>query len=196
MKTIYTVLILTIFFFAGCSKHKDAVKIDDNTFVHDSKVYRIVDNEVMQISDLDADNTRKYDALKTLSRDLGKNKLDQIKANATAHLTTLYRNNRMYFRLNISGLNDLLENYERGTFTVQFYDSLAYVIYSVKINSNELTAIIGRDGKSIVDFSYTGISEMPLHSFEMIESYEIASSVSKKERNYDGWMPPPAPYPQ
>jgi hypothetical protein len=182
-------IIVGLLFFVGCNREV-AVPIDESTFVYGSKVYHVVDNEVMQISDLNSDHMRKFDVNKVQSVVFGETSLAHVKKDATAYLTVMYRNNKMYYRLEINGLNNLREDYDRGTFTIEFRDSSLYLLHSIPIETSDLIASVRDDEKhTVTGFFYQGSADMTLHTFELIHSYAVSSSVSKKA-TYNDWFKP------
>ena len=50
----------------SCSNNN--TQIAENTFIHNDKVYKIIDNELREIGDLSASNIKKFEVLKMEGR--------------------------------------------------------------------------------------------------------------------------------
>lgn len=167
--------IITITLFAGLISAcggKETTQIAENTFVHKDKVYKIVGNELSQIGDLSSD----IEITKPTKKSLGIADISFIQKGATTKLETLYRGNVLYFKLYITGINDLKDNYTNGVFTINLKDEFDFIIHQIIIPTNELTRIL--DGNNQVSyFEYNGKTEMSTEINKSIKSYDISSSV-------------------
>lgn len=115
MKNLFTILIL-VAFFSGCTENQ-TTQVAENTFVYNSKIYKIVDNELTIIGDLNSDSIRKFQVHQPVKREFGECTLDFVKPNSHTELNALYRGNSLYFNFYLLGLNDLKEEYEPGLFS-------------------------------------------------------------------------------
>ncbi len=182
-------LIYAFFFcsisFISCTNSK-TTEIGENTFVHNDKVYRIIDNEVREIGDLNAKDIKKLEVFKPNQRDLGTTSLSFVKPGATTALKALYRGNLLYYSLAVAGLNDMKENYSNGAFTINFKDEFGFILHSVEIPRDEMVGMVGDDGK-VMYFHYDGKTEMSTEINAAIKSYDVASSVNKRTSNGYGY---------
>lgn len=71
-------LALLIIFLIGCNSDK-TTQIGENAFVSKSKVYKLIDNELVQVADLDSKNIRKLEILKPQIKTIGNSSLSFIK---------------------------------------------------------------------------------------------------------------------
>ena len=126
MKNTLTILILFLFL-SSCTE-KQTTQVAENTFVYNSKIYKIVDNELTLIGDLNSDSIRKFQVHQPVKREFGECALDFVKPNAHAELNALYRGNSLYFNFYILGLNDLKEEYYPGGFSIYFQDEFGFII--------------------------------------------------------------------
>ncbi|MFB9843992.1 hypothetical protein [Mucilaginibacter ginsenosidivorans] len=165
----------TLLFITSCSNNTDT-QIGDNTFIHRGKIYKLIDNELREIGDLDSRNIKKFEVFKPNLRDLGTTNLDYVKTGATTAMKTLYRGNFLYFKFYLYGLNDLRDNYNRGAFTVSFLDEHDFRLHSTEIPVSDLVGIVGDDRKPEY-FEFNGKTEMSTDISSAIKSYEVESSV-------------------
>jgi hypothetical protein len=176
MKLTTSWLLLALgFFLSSCSRPN--TQIGDNTFIHNDKVYKLVDNEIKEIGDLNANNIKKFEVFRPSLRDLGSYSLSYVKTGATATMKTLYRGNNLYYKFFLLGINDLKENYGRGgSFTISFLDEHGFRLYSTEIPMSDMVGIVGEDRKPRF-FEYDGKTEMSTDISSAIKSFDIESSV-------------------
>ncbi|HEY1872074.1 MAG TPA: hypothetical protein VGG71_13515 [Chitinophagaceae bacterium] len=186
---IIQVLLLTALFSFGCyEKDKEANKNDnaisnpipvgENSFVYDNKVYKIINNELLQIGNLNDTSIRKLRISSSELKDLGKSSLSYIKPNGEAMISSVYRGNFLYFKFLLTGIDDLKTNYKPGTFSVQFMDEFGFTIFSKEISTNEMIANVS-DGE-IAYFEYDGKIELSLDAQASITTFNVSSNVTKK----------------
>jgi len=180
MKTFtITFLALSLLLFNSCSNTN--TQIGENTFIHDHKIYKIIDNELREIGDLNASDIRKFEVSKPSQRELGKESLSFIKKDAYTTMKTLYRGNFLYYTLQIVGLNDLRENYADGSINIDFVDEYGFILHSTQITMHDLIGDIGQGGKPDL-FHYNGKTEMSIEINSAIKGYEISSSIKPKPK--------------
>jgi hypothetical protein len=161
----------------SCSSNN--TQIAENTFIHGNKIYKVIDNELREIGDLNAKEIRKFEVTKPKQRDLGKATLSFVKPGAYSRLKALYRGNFLYYTLYIQGLNDLRENYQSGRLTIEFIDEYGFILHSTEIAVNELTAMVGDDGKAEA-FVYHGKTEMSTEINTSIRTYDVTAGIRLK----------------
>jgi len=180
MKTFtITFLALSLLLFNSCSNSN--TQIGENTFIHDHKIYKIIDNELREIGDLNATDIKKFEVSKPSQRDLGTKSVGQIKKGASASLKALYRGNFLYYTLRINDLNDLRENYKDGDLNIVFIDQYGFVLHSTTINAHDLIGELGSNG-GVTSFFYNGKTEMSIEINSAIKDFEITSSIKPKSR--------------
>src|SRR4051812_25602417 len=113
MKSRNLIVLILPFFLYSCQQNK-SIQIAENTFIYNDKIFRLVDNELTEVADLNAKEIRKFEVLKPKQKTLGTSSLSYVKINATAKLDAMYRGNILYFKLTLNGLSDLKENYSMG----------------------------------------------------------------------------------
>jgi len=168
--------------FSGC-KSDGARQVGDNTFVFQGKVYKVIDNEVVEMADLNNEKIRKFEIMKPQQKTLGTADLSFVKAGATGKIDALYRGNYLYYKLDLEGINDLRDNYSTGRFTIQFLDQFGFIIHSAEIMTSDLTAEIG-SYKQIERFEYLGKTEMSTEVNSAISTCSISSTVKLKGSDF------------
>lgn len=171
-------LITSIVFLFSCKNH-DSTQISDKTFIYKNKIYKIVDNELLELASLDSKNIRKFEVLKPKQKSLGTASLSFVKENAFAKLDALYRGNILYYKFNLTGFNDLKDNYYPGKFTIDFEDEYGFIINSIEILTSDLTGLIGSDG-SVESYMYNGKTEMSTDINSEIKKFSVSSNVKLK----------------
>ncbi|MEO7482304.1 MAG: hypothetical protein ABIT81_00995 [Ferruginibacter sp.] len=177
--------LISFFVVSGCSNDK-SIQIAENTFIHDSKVYKLIDNELVEVADMNSKKIRKLEILKPEPKSLGNASLSYIKEGAEAKVQGLYRGNKLYFKIKLEGINDLKENYTPGKFDIDFEDSLGFIIHTTEILTSDLTGIIGYDDK-ISHYLYNGKTEMSTEINSSIASITIGSTVKRKNKSVYGY---------
>lgn len=154
-------------------------QIAENTFIHGDKIYKLIDNELREIGDLNAKEIKKFEISKPKQRDLGLASLNFVKKGAYTTLKALYRGNFLYYALKVQGLNDLRDNYQPGRITIEFIDEFGFILHSTEIPVSDLTAIVGDDGKP-AEFVYNGKTEMSTEINAAIKSYDVTAGIRRK----------------
>jgi hypothetical protein len=172
----FTLLLATAGCLGACSND---VQIGDNTFVHKDKIYRVIDNEIREIGDLSAGNIKKFEVSSPKQKDLGTTSLSFVKEGASTSLKALYRGNFLYYTLTVDGINDLRDSYSPGELTIEFVDEYGFIMHSTKIETSDLTGMIGEDGKPH-SFVYHGKTEMSLDINAAIRSYNVTAGIKRK----------------
>ncbi|MCR8558402.1 hypothetical protein KXD93_12150 [Mucilaginibacter sp. BJC16-A38] len=163
------------------SCNSNNTQIAENTFIHGDKIYKIIDNELREIGDLNAKDIKKFEVSKPNQRDLGSSTLDFVKPGAYTTLKALYRGNYLYYSLQLKGMNDLRDNYADGNLTIEFVDEFGFIIHSTEISIHDLVGMVGSDGKP-VSFVYNGKTEMSTEINSAIKSYSVTSSIKPKSK--------------
>lgn len=163
--------------FAACSD--TTTQIAENTFVHKEKIYKIIDNELREIGDLNTSEIKKFEVSKPKQRDLGISTLSFVKKGAETSLKALYRGNYLYYSMKLIGINDLRDNYSEGKFTIEFVDEFGFILHSTTILTSDLTAIMESNG-NIQYFEFSGKTEMSTEINSAIKSYSVTASIRKR----------------
>jgi len=151
-------------------------QIAENTFIHNDKVYKIIDNELREIGDLGAKDIKKFEVLKPKQRDMGEYSLAFVKQGANANLKALYRGNFLYFSLKIYGINDLQDNFRGGALSIQFRDEYGFILHSTNMSVSDLVKVVNDQG-SVEYFVYNGKTEMSTDINSAIYSFDVSSSI-------------------
>ncbi len=177
MKLHYCYILIT--FLASCND--STIQVGENTFVHKNKVYKLIDNDIIKLADLES-----KDSIKPQVKEFGDASLSFVKNGATAQLTGLYRANNLYYKLKLSGINDLREKYQNGSFEIEFQDEYGFVINNAIIMSNQMVGQVGSDGV-IRYYEYNGKTELSPIIFQAIKNYSVSSTVKMKEASRYGY---------
>jgi hypothetical protein len=154
-------------------------QIADNTFVYNDKIFKLIDNELTQMGDLNSKNIRKFEVLKPQEKNLGTQTLSYISRSAVAKVDALYRGNFLYFKLYIEGINDLKERYYPGKFTLKFVDEYGFLLHSTELLTSDLIGMINDDGK-VDHFEFLGKTEMSTEINKAIKTFTVSSTVKEK----------------
>jgi len=178
------IIVFAIPLLIGCngnskSSNSKATPVGENTFVYNGKLYKLLNNELLQISNLDSSRIRKLEISKPTLKNLGDASIDYIKKGASGTIKSVYRGNFLYFRLRLDGINDLKENYYPGKFTVEFLDEYGFVINAIDILTSELVGEMNEDGK-IQTYEYNGKIEISIEAEAAISKCSISSTVRQK----------------
>ena len=174
-KNIFLILFVTLL--TSCSRNK-TIQIGENTYVHDEKVYRIIDNQITKLGDMDIDEITESKVLNPKVKDYGKNDMSFVKPDAFTELKAVYRGNVLYFKVSIKGFNDLNQGYRQGGFTLNFVDEFNFTIHNTEIPISDLTTIVNDEGTPLY-YEYNGNTEMSSEVNKAIKSYSLSSSVRK-----------------
>lgn len=158
----------------------NTTQIAENTFVFNEKVYKIIDNEITLLGDLNKDTIREFQVYKPEKRTFEDVSLSFIKNGAYAKLDGLYRGNYLYFNLYILGFHDLKDNYKSGIFTLYFTDEFGFIVHSTQIPTSELTGMLGENNVDIIAYTYNGKTEMSKDIYNALKTYGLSSTVSSK----------------
>ena len=66
-----TLYLLSITILLCSCSNSNTTQIAENTFVYKSKVFKLVDNELTEVANLDAKEIRKFEVLKPVKKDFG-----------------------------------------------------------------------------------------------------------------------------
>ena len=163
--------------FSSCMN--EPVHIADNTFLYKSKVYAMIDNELVELADVNADKVRKFQVTKPQRRSLGESSIDFVKENATVQVEALYRGNILYFKAEWKGIDDMRDNYYPGSYTIDFVDEYGFILHSVNIPTSELVARVNSD-REVTGFEFNGKTEMSTDINAAIKGFDVNSSVKRK----------------
>lgn len=184
MKNFYTGL-LFISILYSC-KSKEATQIAENTFVYNAKVYKIVDNEISFICDLESDTIKKFQVSIPKLQSFGKGDLGYIKENAYTEMEALYRGATLYYKIKIEGLNDLKEDFTPGSLIIEFNDSHGFIIHSATLLTSDLIGQMNNE-RQVQGYEYDGKTEMSSEIYKAIIGYSVSSSVKRKTASPSIW---------
>jgi hypothetical protein len=185
MTTKWIVIALIILgFLTGCKRDSEpatekAIPIGEGTFVYKERVYKLLNNEVLQIGDLKSTAIRKFEISTPKLKYLGRATIDFVKKEASVDVNSVYRGNYLYFMLRFDGINDLRDNYLPGSFTVEFLDEFGFMIYSVNIPTSDIIRTVGADGTTD-HFEYNGKIELSIEAETAISRCSMESTVRRK----------------
>ncbi len=161
---------------ASCSGND--TQIAENTFVHGHKIYKMIDNELREVGDLNASEIKKFEVSQPKQRDLGTSDLSFVKPGASTSLKALYRGNYLYYSLQVNGINDLRDSYLPGRFTLEFVDEYGFILHAIEIPVTDLVGMVDDSGKP-ESFIYNGKTEMSTEINAAIKKYEVTASIKK-----------------
>lgn len=151
-----------------------AIPIAENTFVHNERVYKVIDNELTELADLDEDSISKSEVLNPNLKDYGKRDLSFVKNGAYVLLSGVYRGDQLFCKLELHGINDLRNSYSSGGFSINLMDEYDFQLNTIPIDKKEMTQIIGGDGE-VSHFEYNGKLQMSSEVYKAIKSYSVSS---------------------
>ena len=164
---------------SACQSNKNkAVQVGDNAFIHDNKVYKIIDNQVTLLQDMENDTIAKSSILEPKMKMFQPDTLDFIKEGARAFLTGVYRGDQFYFTLRIGGFNNLREDYHSGGLTINLKDQYGFNLHSIEAGVDDFVRVVNENDETRF-FSYDGKTQMNSHIFRAIDDYSISSSLGK-----------------
>jgi hypothetical protein len=161
---------------ASCSSND--TQIAENTFIHGHKIYKMIDNELREVGDLNASEIKKFEVSQPKQRDLGTSDLSFVKPGASTSLKALYRGNYLYYSLQINGINELRDNYLPGRLTLEFADEFGFILHAIEIPTSDLVGMVGESGKP-ESFTYNGKTEMSTEINTAIKKYSVTASIKK-----------------
>jgi hypothetical protein len=185
MKRIsFTIAFITAL--TSCSDIKtETILIGENTFVHQEKVFRIIDNEITELGNLKSESITKSAVLNPKLKDYGTIELDYVlKEGASTDLMAVYRGDVLYFKMDLNGMNDLREKYSGGGLTINFLDEYGFQLHSTTVEMSELIRIVGYNNETM-NFEYNGKTQMSSEVYRAISSYSVSSFLRKKGQY--GW---------
>lgn len=156
-------------------------QVGENTFVHNAKVFRIIDNEITELGNLKTDTITKSTVLNPRLKDYGKHDLNYVKKGASSDLTAVYRGDVLYFKMKIQGLNNLRDKYIGGGLSINFLDKYGFQIHRTNVELNELVRIVGPNNETR-HFEYNGKTKMSSEVYKAISIYSVSSFLRKKRR--------------
>ncbi len=184
MKRIaFTIAVITALI--SCSDMKtETIQIGENTFVHQEKVFRIIDNEITELGNLKSDSITKSAVLNPKLKDYGTFELDYVIEGASTDLMAVYRGDVLYFKMDLKGMNDLREKYSGGGLAINFLDEYGFQIHSTTVEMSELIRIVGYNNETM-NFEYNGKTQMSSEVYRAIASYSVTSFL--REKGQYGW---------
>lgn len=168
-----------LIFITACRQKVETIQIGENTFVHQEKVFRVIENQITELGNLNSDSLAKSTVLSQKLKDFGRYNMDYVKPGAATLLSGVYRGDIFYFRAEVFGLNDLTERYSGGGLTFDFLDEFGFQIQTITVLQNELTRIVGDNDKTLY-FQYYGKTQMSSEVYRSLASYSVSSSLRKK----------------
>lgn len=178
-------IIAVIVTLTSCSDRRtETIQIGENTFVHQEKVFRIIDNEITELGSLKSDSITKSTVLNPNLKDYGSIELDFVRKGASTDLKAVYRGDILYFKMDIEGMNDLREKYSGGGFAINFLDEYGFQIHSTTVEMSELIRIVGNNNETI-KYEYNGKTQMSSEVYKAIFSYSVSSAL--REMGQYGW---------
>ena len=176
MKNLSTVIFLIA---SACSNIKpETIKIGENTFVHEDRVFRIIDNEITELGSLSSDTLSKSAVLDPKLRTFGTHSFGYVKEGASTQLLAVYRGDVLYYRLDLHGLNDLRDNYSGGGLAINLLDEFGFQIHSINIDKSELIRILDENHETS-HFEYNGKEKMSNEISQAISDYSVSSYLRK-----------------
>jgi YD repeat-containing protein len=178
----YIPLVLFPLLFGSCQDAPpETTQVGEDTFVHGDHVYRIIGSEIMEVGNLKKDTIAQSSVLKPSREDYGTYELDYVKEGATADLEAIYRGDKLYFKLEIEGMADLISESRNalgssGGVNIKFLDNEGFQIHRVPIKVNELTRILTRDG-TVSHYEYNGKARMSSEIYRAIYTFSVSSSL-------------------
>ncbi|MCB0501530.1 MAG: hypothetical protein KDD32_02520 [Bacteroidetes bacterium] len=173
---ILTILLIAIGLTSCINPSSKTVQIGENTFVHNDKVYRIIDNQITELGNMESDSITKSTVLNPNLKFYGEYDLDYVKRGASTDMSAVYRGDVLYFKLDVEGLNDLHDNYYGGGLTINFLDDYNFQIHSIFIEISDLTRIVDSNN-STLHFEYNGKTQMSAEVYKAISDYSVSSSL-------------------
>ena len=173
----YLELLFSLFPALSCDR---TVQVGESTFIYKSKVFRIIDNEIMELGDLENDLINKSDLTLPKLKSYKQYNLDYVKHGAFTELSAVYRGNDLYFKMELKGFNELTEKYFRGGFTLSFADEYGFQIHSTYIPIEGLIRIVDKD-KNTLRFNFNGKTSISYEIYRAIDHYTVSSSIVKKK---------------
>lgn len=157
---------------SACSS-KDT-QIADNTFIRGDKIYKVIDNELREVADIDG-KVKKFEALKPKQRDFGRFDMSFVKVDAYTTLKALYRGNLLYYNLKVFGINNMNTSYN-SHITIEFLDEYGFILHKVEVAKAELTSIVDNDGNRLY-YLYSGKTEMSTDINSAISTYNVSAAL-------------------
>jgi hypothetical protein len=177
MKLIrYAFAVVSLVLIVSCSG-KDT-QIAENTFIHGHKIYKMIDNELREVGDLNAPDIKKFEVSQPKQSDMGSSDLSFVKPGAYTSLKALYRGNYLYYSLEVKGINDLRENYSAGELNIEFVDEFGFILHSTEIRVSDLVGMVGASGRPEA-FVYNGKTEMSTEINRAIKKYSVTAGIKK-----------------
>lgn len=181
MRILFIIILSSLALSACDQTRSNTVQVGENTFVHKSRVYRVIENQITELGDLKSDNIPRSEVLKSQLKDYGLKDMDYVRKGAVSNLEAVYRGDVLYFKYELHGMNDLRDRYTNGYLTINFNDDYGFLIHASPIGITDLTRIIDDEGKTL-HFEYNGKTQMSAEIYTAITSYSVSSSLRERGR--------------
>lgn len=178
MKTVPSFIVLAIFFVSVSCNNSGAIPIADNTFVHNERVYKVIDNEITELANLDNDSISKSEVLNPNLKSYGETSLGFVKQGASAELKAVYRGDQLFYKLRLVGINDLRSSYSSGGLSINLIDEYNFQLHTLPIDKNQMIAVVDENGDTSY-FEYNGKVQMSSEVYKAIENFSISSYLRK-----------------
>jgi hypothetical protein len=178
-KWLLVLIISTFCISIGCKEQGDITNLGEKTFIYKTKIYQLIDNELIQIADLSKDDIRVHNLNDPEIKNLDSSSLSFVKKGAYARLNVLYRGNFLYYKLLVEGINDLRENYYPGELTISLRDEYGFILHSTEIQSKDMVAVLD-DSNSIDHFEFNGKTEINAIINSAISSFGASTTITRK----------------
>jgi hypothetical protein len=162
----------------SCNNSPGAIPIADNTFVHNETVYKVIDNEITELANLDNDSISKSEVLNPNLKSYGVTSLGFVKPGASADLKAVYRGDQLFFKLRLEGINDLRSSYSGGGFSINLTDEYDFQLHTIPVDKNEMIAIVDKNGDPTY-FEYNGKAQMSSEVYKAIKDFSVSSYLRK-----------------
>lgn len=170
---ILTSLLVTIL--CSCN-NSEAIRIAENTFVLNDRVFSVIDNEITELANLKEDTISK--TMKPDHKSFGEVPLDFISEGAIIELSGVFRGNVLFVKMKLYGMNDLREKYSGNGLSINLKDEYGFNLKTLEISKGEMVRVVGYD-KETSHFVYDGFVPMNAEIYRAISEYDISSSLSR-----------------
>lgn len=157
-------------------KKSETIPIADNTFVFDNRVYKVIDNEITELANLDEDTISK--SLKPDHKIFDMVSIGFVKKGATTDLSGVYRGDMLFLKMKLEGINDLRENYSGSGISINLKDEYGFNLKTLDIQKEEIIRIVDNDNQTS-HFEYHGNVPLSAEVYKAIKNYDISSSLTR-----------------
>ncbi|GGG23168.1 hypothetical protein [Christiangramia forsetii] len=178
MKRYFCFLGLAFCLFTVSCNNSNAIPIADNTFVLNEKVYKVIDNEITELANLNNDSISKSEVLNPNLKSYGETSLGYVKYGASAELKAVYRGDQLFFKLRLDGINDLRSSYSGGGFSINLTDEYDFQLHTIPVDKNEMIAVVDENGDPTY-FEYNGKAQMSSEVYKAIKDFSVSSYLRK-----------------